>query len=85
MEGASVMAKVIFNCSHGQEDPERATLPFVAANVAATAGQDAIVLLTVEGAWLCTKGYSDSIKKDGFPDLQPLMMEFVENGGQIWG
>ena len=24
-------------------------------------------------------------KKDGFPDLQPLMTEFVENGGQIWG
>ncbi|MDP9224882.1 MAG: DsrE family protein [Actinomycetota bacterium] len=79
------MAKIIFNCSHGQEDPERAILPFVAANVAATAGQDAIVLLTIEGAWLCTKGYSDPIKKDGFPDLRPLMTEFVENGGQIWG
>ena len=79
------MAKIIFNCSHGKEDPERAILPFVAANVAATAGQDAIVLLTIEGAWLCTQGYAEPIKKDGFPDLQPLMNEFVENGGQIWG
>jgi len=26
--------KLIFNCTHGKEDPERATLPFVAANVA---------------------------------------------------
>ncbi|MPZ71049.1 MAG: hypothetical protein GEU71_16225 [Actinobacteria bacterium] len=79
------MAKIIFNCSHGQEDPERAILPFVAANVAANVEQEAIVLLTIEGAWLCTKGYADPIKKDGFPDLQPLMAEFVENGGQIWG
>ena len=30
--------KLIFNCTRGSEDPERATLPFVAANVAATAG-----------------------------------------------
>ena len=32
--------RLIFNCTHGKADPERATLPFVAANVAATAGQD---------------------------------------------
>jgi len=30
--------KLIFNCSWGKEQPERATLPFVAANIAATAG-----------------------------------------------
>jgi len=27
--------KLIFNCTYGKEDPERATLPFVAANIAA--------------------------------------------------
>lgn len=32
--------KLIFNCVWGREDPERATLRFVAANVAAVAGQD---------------------------------------------
>lgn len=32
--------KIRFNCRHGHDDPERATLPFVAANVAATAGQE---------------------------------------------
>ena len=40
--------KLIFNCTSGAEDPERATLPFIAANVAASAGQEAIVLCTVE-------------------------------------
>ena len=44
--------KLIFNCTHGKEDPERATLPFVAANIAATAGQDAVVLCTIEAVWI---------------------------------
>ena len=35
------MSKMIFGCSHGQDDVERATLPFIAANVAAVAGQEA--------------------------------------------
>jgi len=26
---------MLFTCMHGQEDPERATLPFVVANVVA--------------------------------------------------
>jgi uncharacterized protein len=36
--------KLIFNCSWGGLEPERATLPFVAADVAATAGKEAVVL-----------------------------------------
>ena len=78
------MTKMIFGCSHGKDDIERATLPFIAANVAATAGQEAYVLLTVEGAWLATKGYADDIAFPGMPALRPLMDEFVDNGGVIW-
>ena len=33
--------KLIFNCTWGKAEPERATLPFLAANIAATAGQEA--------------------------------------------
>lgn len=78
------MTKMIFGCSHGQDDVERATLPFIAANVAATAGQEAYVLLTVEGAWLATKGYADDMHFEGMPPLHPLMKEFLDNGGTIW-
>jgi len=60
------MAKVLLNATHGREYAERATLPFVVGNVAATADQAAVVLLTIDGAWLGTKGYADSIHKDGF-------------------
>jgi len=76
--------KLIFNCTHGKEDPERATLPFLAANIAATAGQDAVVLCTVEAVWLGTDGGAEAIAQPGLPALGDLFREFVDNGGQVW-
>lgn len=76
--------RMIFNCTHGKEDPERATLPFVAANIAATAGQQAVVLCTVEAVWLGTAGGADGIAHPGLPVLSDLYQQFVDNGGQIW-
>ena len=78
------MAKIMANATHGKEDAERATLPFVVGNVAATADQEAVVLLTIDGVWLATKGYADDVHKEGFQPLRELMQSFVQNGGQIW-
>ena len=39
------MAQLLVHCTHGREDPERATLAFVVGNVAASADQDVVVLL----------------------------------------
>lgn len=75
---------LIFNCTHAKEDPERATLPFVAANIAATAGQDAVVLCTIDAVWLGTEGGTDGIAQPGLPVLDDLYQEFVSNGGQVW-
>lgn len=77
-------AKILANCTHGKEDPERATLSFIVGNVAATADQEAVVLLTVDGVWLATKGYADGIQKEGFQPLREVIQSFVGNGGQIW-
>lgn len=76
--------KLLFNCMHGKDDPERATLPFIAANVAATAGQEAIVLCTIDGVWLGTQGGTDGIAYEGMPVLKDLYQEFIDNGGQVW-
>ena len=75
---------ILTNCTHGKEDPERATMPFIVGNVAASADQPAIVLLTIEGVWLATKGYAEGIHKEGFQPLKQIIDSFVENGGQIW-
>jgi uncharacterized protein len=78
------MAAIMANCTRGKEDPERATLPFIVGNVAVTADQQAVVLLTIDGVWLATKGYADGIQKEGFQPLKEVMQSFVSNGGEIW-
>jgi predicted peroxiredoxin len=79
-----VNEKLIFNCTWGREDPERATLPFVAANIAATAGQEAVVLCTIEAVRLGCKGGSDGVESTGLPKLRDLMTEFIANQGKVW-
>ena len=79
------MARMLFHCTHGRDDPERAIVPFIAANVAAASGQDALVVLTVEGAWLCKRGYAETVAADGFPSLAELLASFAAAGGRIWG
>jgi predicted peroxiredoxin len=78
------MARLLFHCTHGRDDPERAIVPFVAANVAAASGQAAIVVLTVEGAWLAKRGYAETVAAEGFPKLAELLPALVEGGGTIW-
>ncbi|MCI4367612.1 MAG: DsrE family protein [Thermoplasmata archaeon] len=51
----------------------------------ATAGLlEAVVLLTIEGVRLATKGYADDIEEPGFPPLREVLASFVANRGQIW-
>lgn len=78
------MRTILVNATHGPEDPERATLAFVMANVAATADQDAIVLLTIEGAWLAVRGKADGVEQPGLPRLADVMTQFCAAGGRIW-
>ena len=76
--------KILFNCVYGKEDPERATLPFVAANVAAASGQEAVVVCTIEAVWLGTPGGADAVSAPGLPPLKELYDQFVDAGGQVW-
>lgn len=78
------MPRFMAQATHGREDPERATLPFIVANVAASADQEAIVLLTIDGVWLATKGYADDIHHEGMQPLREVLASLLANGGQIW-
>jgi uncharacterized protein len=80
----SLAHKLIFNATYGKEDPERASLPFVAGNVAATAGQEAIVFCTIEAVWLGTKGGTDGIASKGLDPLSKIYSDFVGKGGKVW-
>ncbi|HUG87790.1 MAG TPA: DsrE family protein [Actinomycetota bacterium] len=78
------MGMLVIHASRGAEDPERATLPFVLGNNAAVAGQNAVILLTVEAVHLAAKGGADGVHKEGLPPLPEVMAEYVANGGAIW-
>ena len=56
-----------------EDDPERATLAYIVGNVAASADQGAVVLLTIDGVWLATKGYADDIHTEGFQALKEMI------------
>ena len=78
------MARILVNCTHGKEDPERAILPFIVGNVAATADQETVVLLTIDGVWNATEGHAEKVQQEGFQPLREVMQSFIDNGGQVW-
>ena len=42
------------------------------------------VLLTIEGVWVATKGYTEGLQAHGFTPLSELVQQFASRGGQIW-
>jgi predicted peroxiredoxin len=78
------MGRFLAQATHGRDDPERATLPFVVANVAASADQETIVLLTIEGVWLATRGYAEEVHHPGMQPLAEVIASLLAAGGEIW-
>jgi predicted peroxiredoxin len=78
------MSKIMVHNTHGKDDVERATLAFVVGNTALSSGQEAILLLTIDGVWLGTHGYADGLQADGFAPLKEVIENFAKNGGEIW-
>lgn len=78
------MEKIMVQNTHGKDDVERASLAFVVANTALSAGQDATILLTIEGVRVATKGYANGVQAKGFGPLNELVEQFVNNHGRLW-
>jgi predicted peroxiredoxin len=70
--------------TRGKEEVERASLAFVVGNTALSAGQEATVLLTIDGVCVATRGYADGLQAHGFEPLAELIARFTGNGGQLW-
>jgi uncharacterized protein len=75
---------ILIQGTHGGEDPEKATLPFIVGNVAVTAEQDTTIFLTSEGVRLATRGYADDIQYASHPPTGKILADYVANGGRIW-
>jgi uncharacterized protein len=75
---------LLFPCSHAEDAPERATIPFIAAATAAVSGHRAVVVCTVEAVTLGLPGVADVIEEDGLPALGDLLRQLVDAGGELW-
>ncbi len=75
---------LIFTVTHGSDEPERATVPYIAATTAAISGQRAIVVCTIDGVWTGIPERAAEIESEGMPTLADLQIQLVAAGGEIW-
>ena len=75
--------KIMYIGTHGPEDPERATLPFVLATAAMTMDVEAVVALQGNAVWLAMKGTVDHVFAGGLPPLKQLLEGFLTMGGRL--
>jgi len=78
------MGHVMIHNTCGKDEIERASLAFLVGNTALSSGQEATLLLTIEGVWIPTKGYTEGLQAHGFAPLSELVQQFASRGGQIW-
>lgn len=76
--------KLAIVCTHGPEDPERATIPFVLATAAQASDVDVVMGFQVNGVLLAKKGCAEHIFAAGFPGLKELMDAYIDAGGELF-
>jgi uncharacterized protein len=79
-----VAETLLFPCSHAEDAPERATVPFIAAATAVASGQRAVVVCTVDAVTIGLPGIADRIEEEGMPPLADLVRQVAGGGGEIW-
>lgn len=82
MDEANV-EKIVIVATHGCEDPERASLPFVLANASLAMDTPAVVILQGTAVTLAKKGCYEHVFAAGLPPLKELVDSFVQLGGTI--
>ena len=75
---------LLFPCSHGEDEPERATVPFIAAATAAVSGRQVKVICTIEAVYLGVPEVADRVAEEGMPAVADLQRQLVDVGGEIW-
>lgn len=75
--------KLVIIATHAEENPDKATLPFVMGNTALAMDTEATVILQSTGVYLAYRGYAEHVHAAGFPPLAELLATFLEAGGKL--
>lgn len=77
------MTRLMFPTTHGTQDPERATVPYIAAATAVVSGLDVLVVCTAEAVNVGLPGWAERLEVEGMPPLADLLAQVVA-GGEVW-
>jgi predicted peroxiredoxin len=75
---------LVIVATHGCENPELASLPFVLGNAALVLEIDVTIILQGVAVVLATKGCYEHVFAAGLDPLKDLVNTFIEQGGKIW-
>ena len=76
--------RILFICTHAEDNLEKAAMPFVMANGAMAMDVKATIVLQGEAVYLAKKGYLEKLgKPGGFDPFTKLMADFQELGGEL--
>ncbi len=75
--------KLVFMMTHGDDNAELATIPFVMAVAALSSDVEAVIGLQADAVRLAVNGAADSVTAEGFPPLAKLMNDYRELGGKL--
>ncbi len=75
--------KLVIMATHGPDDPEQATIPFVMACAALASDVEVVLGLQADGVCLVHQGEAETVQAPGFPPLAKLMADYKELGGTL--
>jgi predicted peroxiredoxin len=75
--------KLVIISTIGDENPEKATLPFVLATAAQASDAEVIVILQANAVILAKQGEAEKVNAKGFMPLKELINAYISFGGKL--
>jgi len=75
--------KLVIIATHGPQEPELATIPFVVAVAALASDVETVIAFQADGVCLVHQGEAATVQAPEFPPLAKLMSDFQELGGSL--
>ena len=79
----AIIEKLVIISTIGDENPEKATLPFVLATAAQASDVEVVVILQANAVTLAKQGEAEKVNAKGFMPVKELLIAFANAGGKL--